>query len=266
MAILYQVETDIESAPATLGPPSGRPGPLEVSWAASEEEVRAAQRLRYQVFADEMGARIAASGAGPGLDCDRFDAFCDHLLVRSAGGVLVGTYRVLPPAAARRAGGYYSDHEFDLAPLRMLRARALELGRSCVHPDWRTGGVILALWSALGQYMLRHRLDTMIGCASIGLQDGGERASRVWHHLRRDCLVEPHWRVRPLIPMPLALEDTGVTGGVDMPPLINGYVRCGARLLGPPALDRAFNTADLPIMLRLDELTPRYRKHFLGEH
>jgi putative hemolysin len=182
----------------------------------------------------------------------------------------VGTYRVLGPQAARRAGGLYSDAEFDLSPLASLKPQAVELGRSCVHPAWRSGGVIMALWSALCQYMLAHRLDTMIGCASIGLDDGGQMAGRLWRHLRETHLVAPQWQVSPRTPLPL--DDAvdlppavpGVKGMADAPPLIKGYLRCGARLLGPPALDAAFNTADLPMMLRIDELAPRYRKHFFG--
>lgn len=251
------------------------PRKLTVHWASCEEDVRQAQRLRYRVFAQEMGANLSPpAGCDFGLDADDFDPFCDHLLVKAASneddaeGLLVGTYRVLPPDAARRAGGLYIDTEFDLAPLADLRKHAVELGRSCVHPSWRSGGVILALWTALCQYMFRHRLETMIGCASIGLADGGQGAARLWHSLQATHLVDAQWQVQPRRAFPLAFKD-GVldldpTRHTATPPLIKGYLRCGARLLGPPALDTAFNTADLPMMLRVHELTPRYRKHFMG--
>ncbi|SFP87923.1 Putative hemolysin [Variovorax sp. OK605] len=247
---------------------------LETRWADCEEDLRDAQRLRYRVFAQEMGASLSPpEGTPPGLDADRFDAFCDHLLVRAVDpvngpGPLIGTYRVLTPEAARRAGGFYTDTEFDLAPLAPLRGSALELGRSCVDAQWRSGSVIMALWTALGQYMVEHRLDTMIGCASIGLDDQGLSAARLWHRLCRTHLVEQRWRVEPRIALPL---DTDPDADADSdaappapPPLIKGYLRCGARLLGPPALDVAFNTADLPLMLRLDDVAPRYRQHFFG--
>jgi len=247
---------------------------LETRWADCEEDVRDAQRLRFRVFAQEMGARLTPpEGTPPGLDADRFDAFCDHLLVRAVDpvhgpGPLIGTYRVLTPQAARRAGGFYTDTEFDLAPLAPLRASALELGRSCVDADWRSGSVIMALWTALGQYMVDHALDTMIGCASIGLDDQGTAAARLWHRLCRTHLVEARWRVEPRIALPLDAEpDTDADTDLPAPatpPLIKGYLRCGARLLGPPALDVAFNTADLPLMLRVDEVSPRYRQHFFG--
>ena len=248
---------------------------LRVTWANCEDDLRAAQRLRFRVFGAELGARLPAEARLSGLDHDRFDPFCDHLLVHATRGsgesALVGTYRVLPPDAALRAGGYYSDGEFDLAPLRELRPRALELGRSCVHADFRQGGVILALWSALGQYMLQRRLDTMIGSASIGLAGGAGVAATIWEALRPRYMAEQCWQVRPYHPLDLApvLQGHGRhVGGFapHTPALIKGYLRCGAKVLGPPAFDSAFNTADLPIMLRLDDLAPRYRRHFLGQH
>ena len=128
---------------------------LEVVWARHLDDVRAAQRLRHRVFVEEMGARLGpVAGAPAGHDIDLFDDFCEHLLVRTsprdgAPAEVVGTYRVLTPEAARRAGSFYSDTEFDLTRLRPLRQRMAELGRSCVHEDHRAGGVILALWGAI---------------------------------------------------------------------------------------------------------------------
>ena len=250
---------------------------FRASWAETEDEVREAQRLRYRVFATEMGARLSPPpGTQAGLDVDRFDAYCDHLLVRAvnsdehARGKLVGTYRVLSPAGAGRAGGFYADTEFDLAPLQGLRAQAVELGRACIDPAWRSGGVIMALWSALGGYMLAHGLDTMIGCASIGLADGGQSAGLLWRQLRQHHLAAPQWQVRPYTPLDLGADEyipLTVDAGrrlSDTPPLIKGYLRCGARLLGPPAFDAAFNTADLPMMMRLTDLPARHREHFLN--
>lgn len=237
---------------------------VEVLWARHAEDVRAAQRLRYQVFAQEMGARLASPGAAAGLDVDRFDGFCDHLIVRAGppdATVVVGTYRVLPPAPARAAGGYYTDTEFDLAPLASLRARALELGRSCVHPDWRSGSVILAMWGALAAYMQLHGLETMIGCASIGIADGGANAAALWQSLRHTHLAPARWHVTPHHPLPELPPGDGPAP--IAPPLVKGYLRCGARVIGAPALDTAFRTADLPLMLRMEDLAPRYRRHLL---
>lgn len=256
---------------------AARAGALSVEWARTQQDVQDAQRLRFQVFAREMGASLASPpGSPPGLDVDRFDPFCDHLLVRAAdcldteGSDVVGTYRVLSPERARAAGGYYTDSEFDLAPLAALRPRALELGRSCVHPDWRTGGVILAMWSALAEYMVRRRLDTMIGCTSISLAGGLHPALALWQQLRRTHLADRRWQVQPWRGLPAAAADPAGVGATDaragatIPPLLKGYLRCGALVLGPPALDEAFNTADLPMMLRLDDMAPRYRRHLLA--
>lgn len=245
---------------------------LATSWATSGLELREAQRLRYAIFAEEMGAGLTAPpGAEPGCDIDRFDAYCDHLLVHAvdplghAPARLVGTYRVLGPDGARRAGGYYSETEFDLAPLRALRSTSVELGRACVDAEWRSGGVIMALWNALGGYMLRHRLDTMFGCASIDMADGGLLARRIWRHLSASHMAAPVWRVMPLRPLAhLNDADDPALSLRDLPPLLKGYLRCGALVLGPPALDPQFNTADLPIMLHLDDLSPRYRRQFLN--
>jgi putative hemolysin len=246
---------------------------FETGWADSEAQVEAAQALRFQVFAGELGARLSGRAMACERDIDRFDDFCDHLLVWACDGTgtqprtLVGTYRVLPPAAARRAGGLYAEQEFDLGPLASLRPRMIELGRACVAPAWRSGGVILALWAALGKYMVRHRLETMVGCASVGLLDGGGFAHALWHTLRETHLVAPEWRLRPRTALPPpGAAGSGPTVPVPlraMPPLIKGYLRGGARVLGAPAYDAAFHTADLPIMMRMQELSPRYRAQFL---
>lgn len=242
-----------------LAPP--RASGLVVRWARHLDEVRAAQRLRYRVFADEMGARL--SSPLPGHDIDLFDDYCEHLLVcKAQDGEVIGTYRVLTPAQARRVGGTYSDTEFDLTRLRQVRERLVELGRSCVHPEHRQGGVILALWSALGSFMQRNRLDVMIGCASIPMHQDGRLAASLWRQVRERHLAPIDWRVRPRLPLPVDRLDDSLQ--VEAPPLIKGYLRLGAQVLGPPAWDPDFNTADLPMLMRLAELPPRYRQHLLG--
>lgn len=240
-------------------------GAIEVTWARHQDEVRAAQRLRFDVFAAEMGARLTTPIAGH--DVDLFDDYCEHLLVRDAQSQqVIGTYRVLTPAQARRVGGTYSDTEFDLTRLRTLRPRMVELGRSCVHPDHRHGGVIMALWSALADFMVRNQLDTMIGCASIPmLHNGvvsGDAAASIWQQVRKTHLAAIEYHVLPRLPLPVEHLDSSIA--VEPPALIKGYLRLGARVLGAPAWDPDFNTADLPMLMRLADLHPRYRKHFLG--
>ena len=151
---------------------------FNVSLAQSEAEVREAQRLRYKVFVEEFGARLQTSL--PDHDVDRYDGHCEHLIVREQiSGRVIGTYRMLLPETAQRLGGYYSESEFNLTRLRNLRSRTVEVGRSCVHRDYRSGGVIAMLWSGLAQYMLRSGRDYLIGCASIGMGDGGHNAANV---------------------------------------------------------------------------------------
>lgn len=232
---------------------------LSVGWARHGDEVRQAQRLRFEVFAGELGANLDTPL--PNHDVDRYDDFCEHLLVRnSESGEVVGTYRALTPSQARRAGPTYTENEFDLTPLAPLRSRMLELGRSCVHPEHRHGAVILALWGALGQFMASNDLDTMIGCASIPLMQGGIAAAGVWNRLRRSHMAPANCRITPRCPLPLPAD--GELAGMDAepPPLIRGYLRLGARVLGPPAWDPHFNSADLPLLVRLADLPQRYRR------
>lgn len=242
-------------------------GKISVGWARHQDEVRQAQRLRYEVFALEMGANLSKNL--PGHDIDLFDDYCEHLLVRDvATDTVIGTYRVLTATQAKRVGSFYSDTEFDLTRLRSLRERMVELGRSCVHADHRHGGVILALWGALAEFMARNQLDTMIGCASIPMQhqgaagvvNGGHAAASIWRQVRQTHLAPIEWRVTPRLALPVERLDD--TLDVEPPALIKGYLRLGARVLGAPAWDPDFNSADLPMMMRIADLPARYLKHF----
>jgi putative hemolysin len=236
---------------------------IEVTWAKHQDEVREAQRLRFDIFGTEMGARLSSNL--PGHDIDLFDDFCEHLLVReTATGMVVGTYRVLTPAQAKRAGSTYSDTEFDLTRLRYMRNSMVELGRSCVHAEHRQGGVIMALWGALFEFMDRNQLDVMIGCASIPmLHNGvvsGDAAASIWRQLRQTHLAPIQDHVRPRLPLPV--EELNADLDIEPPALIKGYLRLGAKVLGAPAWDPDFNTADLPMLMRTVDLPARYRKHF----
>lgn len=243
------------------------PRSFRIDWARTKSEVGEAQRLRFSVFADEMGARLQVP-ADPhaARDVDAFDPFCDHLLVRATGcereGQVVATCRVLSPDGARRAGRLYTETEFDLDPLRDLLPNALEMGRVCVDPAWRNGLVVMALWRELGKHMAAQQLDTLIGCSSIGLGDGGHAAAGLWQLLQRTHLVAPSRRVRPL--QALALRAVDEAAPVAVPPLIKAYLRCGGKLLGPPAIDAAFNTADFPMLMHLGDLPSRYGKRIFG--
>ncbi|WP_223248355.1 GNAT family N-acetyltransferase, partial [Sulfurirhabdus autotrophica] len=155
---------------------------LVLSYARTESEVREAQRLRYKIFAEEMQARLP--GTDSRLDVDKYDAHCEHLLVRDAGtNEVVGTYRILTPSQAKKMGGYYAETEFDLDRLVNLQSNMVEVGRSCVHADYRSGGVIALLWSGLAHYMQKNRFDYLVGCASISMIDGGHNAASIYNKL-----------------------------------------------------------------------------------
>lgn len=243
----------------TLSPPT-HARHISTLLARDEEDVRAAQALRYRVFADEMGAHL--TGREPGLDQDLFDPYCDHLLVRDDDtGEVIGTYRILPPEQAIKLGSYYSDTEFDLTRLNAIRNQLVEVGRACVHPDHRTGAVITLLWAGLAQYMLEREYQYLIGCASMSMADGGHMAASLHHLLTQQHLSPAEWRVTPRCALPLSALNKRLD--VEIPPLIKGYLRLGAMMCGEPAWDPDFNTADFLILLPMHKLNSRYARHFL---
>ena len=226
------------------------------------DDVEAAQRLRHRVFAGELGARL--DSPRPGLDVDRFDEFCDHLIVREdATGEVVGTYRMLPPARARAAGGLYSDGEFDLAALDPLRDSLVEAGRSCVHPDHRAGAVVGLVWAGIARYLLLTGNRWLTGCASVGLADGGAQAAGVWETVQARHLSPERYRVTPH--RPWAADGAGRHRRPALPPLLKGYLRLGAWVCGPAAFDPDFDCADFLVLLGLDHVDQRYLRFFLGD-
>lgn len=229
--------------------------------AKDEAEIAAAQRLRYRVFAEEMGATLHSTAAGH--DIDRFDVFCDHLVVRhEESREIVGTYRMLPPRSATAAGGLYSQTEFDIDALDDLSGELVETGRSCVHPDHRTGAVVSLVWQGIARYMLLSGHRYLAGCASVPLADGGTYAAGVWDTLRAKHYAPDALRVRPLNPW--QCRDIERPDRAIVPPLLRGYLRLGAKVCGPPAHDPDFGVADFFVLLDLHEMDQRYLKHFLG--
>jgi putative hemolysin len=252
----------IEMAAPAVHTDSPKQSPISISWARHQDEVREAQRLRYKVFAEEMGATLKPSAER--LDVDIFDDFCEHLIIRDTESLkVIGTYRVLPPHQAKQMGCFYSDSEFDLIRLRHLRHKMVEVGRSCVHRDYRSGGVIMALWSGLGQYMKKNDYEIMLGCASVQMGDGGHYAASLSTMLNSNHLTDIEYRVFPRLALPV--EKLNNQLDVEPPALIKGYLRLGAKVCGNPAWDPDFNTADFLTMLRMEDIHPRYAKHFLGQ-
>jgi putative hemolysin len=225
-------------------------------------QVAAAQRLRHDVFAGELGARLPR--VIDGRDTDEFDEYCDHLIVRDdATGAVVGTYRMLPPRAAERAGRRYGDSEFDLSRLGPLRDQLVEIGRSCVHPDHRTGAVVNLMWAGIARYLHLNNLRWLGGCASVPLADGGATAAGVWARVQAKHLSPPALRVTPRNSW-LAGNDLAGDPKTQPPALLKGYLRLGSWVCGEPAHDPDFDVADFYVLFSMDRLDPRYRRHFLG--
>ncbi|MDX2167534.1 MAG: GNAT family N-acyltransferase [Deltaproteobacteria bacterium] len=228
--------------------------PFDVRLAETADELRQAQRLRYEVFGVELGARLPE--AVNGLDADRFDARCDHLLVcERASRRVVGTYRMLPPQRAA-AGDWYCADEFDCRRLLAHRAGIIELGRACVAPEYRTGLVIALLWAGVMRYVQACGATHVIGCASLDTADGGHLAATICRRLLRDHLAPPQWRVTPR--RAFVLEGWREIENAPLPALIKGYLRLGAEVCGEPAWDPDFRTADLLVRLEVARANPRY--------
>jgi len=235
---------------------------LTVRVAETAQDVQRAQKLRFEVFAGEMGAQLAS--AAQGIDRDDYDELCDHLIVEDRdSGRVVGTYRMLPPAAARRAPSLYSEHEFDIARLGHLRDSLIEVGRSCVHKKFRSGAVIALLWAGLADYVHQHGGEYLAGCASVSLVDGGHQAVSLYRQLESSHLSPADWRVFPHLPLPLDRVQDDATPA-PMPPLIKGYLRAGAYVCGEPAWDPDFNCADFFMLLPMSRLNDRYNRHFVA--
>ncbi|HEX4944895.1 MAG TPA: GNAT family N-acyltransferase [Usitatibacteraceae bacterium] len=224
--------------------------------------IEEAQRLRYRVFGEGLGARLASGDRG--IDEDEFDSHCDHLIVRDVvSGAAIGTYRILAPESATAMGGYCSEREFDLSRLRPLRGRMAEVGRTCVDPAYRSGVVMLLMWSTLAKYAIVNGYDHLIGCASVGLGDGGHGAASIFRRIAAEGLGPEEYRVFPRCPLPLDRHEPGEPAPV--PPLVKGYLSLGAWVCGEPAWDRDFNCADLPVLLAIDRLDARFARHFLDQ-
>ena len=264
------------SVDATLG----RIGALEVRLARTVGEVKRAQELRYQVFYEEMSAIADAKTLFTRRDADSFDAICDHILVLDHDSLeskpfgkarpkIVGTYRVLRQSVADRFDGFYTAGEYDLAPLmaRKPGLEFLELGRSCVLPAYRTKRTVELLWHGIWAYVLRHRIDAMIGCASLEGTDPRRLAlplSFLYHH----AAATPEWNVRAL-PGRYVDMNRMAKEAIDMrqalhalPPLIKGYLRLGASIGEGAVVDHQFGTTDVCVILPVANISERHINYY----
>jgi len=257
-------------------------GSLEVRLAQVPEDIDAAQALRYRVFYEEMGATPSADMAAVKRDFDRYDRQCDHLLVidhlRKPSHRVIGTYRLIRRGAAAQCGGFYSASEYDIAPLLDYPGEILELGRSCIDAEYRTGQVMQTLWRGLTAYVFRHDVRLMFGCASLPGTDPQALALPLsylhYHHLappalRAKALPERYVDMR-LLPReafdPNQAFDTMKldprNGSNSLPPLIKGYIRVGGFVGEGAVIDHQFNTTDVCIIVKTDLITSRYLKHY----
>lgn len=221
--------------------------------------LREAQALRYRVFSAEFDAKL--NGAELGLDMDDYDIHCRHIGVRDLeSGELVATTRLLDHQAAAGLGRYYSEEEFALHGLAGLEGPVLEIGRTCVDVAYRNGATIAVLWGELAEVLNEGGYRYLMGCASISMQDGGIQAHAVMQRLRERYLCTEHLRAEPKHPLP----QLDLPGNViaEMPPLLKAYMRLGAKICGEPCWDKDFQVADVFILLKRDELCPRYARHF----
>jgi putative hemolysin len=251
---------------ADEGPPVGTAGPrYTLLLTADPALIEAAQRLRHDVFTCEPG--FALTGATDGLDADRFDEYCDHLLVREDNSAdLVGCYRMLPPPGAIAAGGLYTATEFDVHALDPLRPSLVEMGRAVVREDHRNGGVVLLMWAGILAYLDRCGYDYVTGCVSVPIRGSADEAPGSQVRGVRDYVLRrhgapPQFTVHPYRPVVIdgkALDDIEPPARVDVPPLMRGYLRLGAQVCGEPAHDPDFGVGDFPALLDKRRADTRY--------
>lgn len=246
---------------------------LEIRLAESEAEVVAAQRLRYRVFYDEMGATPSPEVAARGCDCDDFDPLCDHLIVLDTerpadGNHVVACYRLLRRSVVEANDRrFYSEDEFDVGPLRRYPGEVVELGRSCVDIDYRTRSAMQLLWSGLAAYVFLHDIAVMFGCASLHGTDL-DALMPMLSYLHHSHLAPEELRPRALpehyvdiggVPRE-AIDPRAVLA--ELPPLIKGYLRVGGFIGDGAFVDRQFNTTDVCIIVKTDMVTQKYLRHY----
>jgi putative hemolysin len=238
---------------------------LQVKLVNRPEELEQVLRLRYESFVEESGNRHVKSELG--LEQDAFDSWCDHLIVQD-GGRVVGTYRLMPGQRAALNGGFYSETFFDLTNFVPPKSRTLELGRSCVAPEYRNGRVIQLLWEGIADYVQRHNYQYLIGCASLREPDSA-RLSRIHSLLERHGYISRQYGVQPRSNLRMSLQRVETGEGVKelfrlLPPLVKGYLWLGAQLAGDPVYDPDFRSVDYLVVLSTENIVGKYRRHFLG--
>lgn len=247
-----------------LGAPASRGATYSIALARDAADVRAAQRLRFEVFNLELHEGLTEAFM-TGLDQDAFDEVCDHLIVReTATASVVGTYRLQPGLRACAALGYYSAREFSLAALESERARIIELGRACVAREHRNATVLGLLWRGIAHYARAHQARYLLGCSSLTSQDEAA-ALATFDQLSLSHLAPDPWRA---VPQPAwccrRSPGAGLVSPLPIPRLLRAYLGIGARICGEPAVDREFSSIDFLTWLDLESMPPRVAAKFLA--
>jgi len=236
---------------------------LECFIADSEALIKEAQKLRYRIFAQEMGAKLKSENEG--LDYDEVDQYCDHLVVYDNDTQkIVGYTRLLTDQQAQQLGRFYSQSEFNLDRVLEMPGRFLEIGRTCVDPDFRGSVVLTTLWSALVEYALKGGFNYLLGCASITPGPSGFAVDAVYRSIDAKNIAPDSLQVSPSIPVPAELRCNRDESGI--PPLLKAYLRFGALICGEPCWDEDFNCMDLFVLLPLDQVQERYSKHYMKDY
>jgi len=239
--------------------------------AESEADIAAAQRLRYRVFYDELGAHPSAATAASRMDVDAFDGICEHLIVEDLSlpedRRVVGTYRFMRREHAAVAGGFYTAGEFDIGALTRRRGAIMELGRSCVEIGYRDRNTMQLLWRGIADYVMAHQIEVMFGCGSLSGTDPDKHALALsylyYNHLapedlRVKALPERHVEMRRVDPETIDARRALVA----LPPLLKGYLRAGAFIGDGAVIDAQFNTIDICVIVKTDLITGRYTRHY----
>lgn len=233
---------------------------LECFIADTDALIKEAQKLRFRVFAKEMGAKLKTESEG--LDYDEVDNYCDHLVVfDNENKKIVGYTRLLSQSQSEKLGKFYSESEFNLEKVLALPGNFLEIGRTCVDPDFRGSAVLTTLWSALVQYALDGRYDYLLGCASITPGPSGFAVDAVYKSIESKNIAPSHLSVTPKMPVPNFLRCDRDESGI--PPLLKAYLRFGALICGDPCWDKDFNCMDMFILLPMNQIQDRYSKHYM---
>lgn len=246
--------------PAVAGNDASR---LVAQVTTSRRDILAAQRLRYRVFTEEYGATFEGFA---GIDRDRYDRHCRHVVVKDTlTGQVIAYTRLLTGDRARKSGGWYSAGEFEMDMVESLPGNVLEIGRTCVHPDYRNGAAIGVLWAQVARLLLQENHRFLIGCASIALTDPG--ADAMLAELSGRVTRDERFRVTPRVPVPparTAHDATAHAAAVKLPPLLRTYLSMGAVVCGEPCLDAEFNCTDVFILVDVSAIPARYVRHFMG--